>query len=93
MPRIYFLHGSWHGAETLLSHLSLLLSRPVSFNQYSSRTNANKHLRIHHHLRVLVSRGLYKAFTLLYFTYMKHMRKCILQEHTMHGAEKLGVEM
>ena len=25
------------------------------------------HLRIHHHLRVLVSRGLYKAFTLLYY--------------------------
>ena len=51
----------------MLSHLSLLLSRPASFKQYLSRTNANKHLRIHHHLRVLVSRGLYKAFTLLYF--------------------------
>ena len=34
------------------------------FNQYSSRTNANN-LRIHHHLRGLVSRGLYKA--LFYF--------------------------
>ena len=48
----------------------MLLSRPASFNQYSSRTNANKHLRIHHHLRVLVSLGLYKAvlyFTLLYY--------------------------
>ena len=54
---------------SLLCHLSLLLSRPASFNQYSSRTNANKHLRIHHHLRVLVSRGLSKAFTLLYFTF------------------------
>ena len=51
---------------SLLSCFSLLLYRAASFNQYSSRTNANKHLRIHHHLRVLVSRGLYKA--LLYFT-------------------------
>ena len=50
-----------------LSHLSLLLSRPASFNQYSSRINANKHPTIHYHLRVLVSRGLYKA--LLYCTY------------------------
>ena len=41
--------------------------RSASLNQYSSRTNANKHLRINHHIRVLVSRGLYKA--LLYFTY------------------------
>ena len=39
-----------------------------SFSQYSSRTNGNKHLRIHHHFRVLVSRGLYKA--LLYFSYL-----------------------
>ena len=31
------------------------------------RNKTYKHLRIHHHLRVLVSRGLYKAFTLLYF--------------------------
>ena len=55
---------------SLLSRFYLLLSRPTSFNQYSSRTNANKHLRIHHHLRLLVSRRLYKAllyFTLLYF--------------------------
>ena len=29
----------------LLFRVSLLLSRPASFNQYSSRTNANKHLR------------------------------------------------
>ena len=43
--------------NSLLSHLSLLLSRPTNFNQYSSQTNANKHLRIHHHLRVLTSRG------------------------------------
>ena len=42
-----------------VSSVDMALSRPVSFNQYSSRTNANKHLRIHHHLRVLVSRGLY----------------------------------
>ena len=51
----------------LLSRFSLLLSRPASFNQYSSRTNANKHIRIHHHFRVLVSLGLYKA--LLYFLF------------------------
>ena len=45
---------------------SLLLPLPASCNQYSSRPNANKYPRIHHHLHVLVSRGLYKA--LLYFT-------------------------
>ena len=55
-----------------LSRFSLLLSLPASFNQYSSRTNANKHLRIHHHLRVLVSLGLYKD--LLYFTYFIYFR-------------------
>ena len=46
-------------------------SRPAYFNQSWLRINATKHLRIHHHLRVLVSRELYKAllyFTLLYFT-------------------------
>ena len=56
---------------SLLSRFFLLLSRPASFNQYSSRTNANKHLRIHHHLRVLVSRELYKA--LLYFAYFTYI--------------------
>ena len=44
----------------LLSRFSLLLYRPASFNQYSSRTNANKHLRIHHHLQVLVHGGYIK---------------------------------
>ena len=60
------LHSFLPSIISLLSRFFLLLSRPASFTQYSSRTNANKHLRIHHHLRVLVSRGLYKA--LLYFT-------------------------
>ena len=47
-----------------LSRLCLLLSRPASFNQYSSRTNANKQLRIRHYIRVLVHGGYIK----LYFT-------------------------
>ena len=51
--------------NSLLSRFSMLLSRPASFNQYSSRTNASKHQRIHHHLRVLISRGLYKALVYL----------------------------
>ena len=40
-----------------------------SLNQYSSRTYANRHLRIHHHLRVLASRGFYTAllYLLTYF--------------------------
>ena len=53
----------------LLSCFSLLLSRPASFNQYSSYaslTNANKHLRIHHHLRCWFHAGYIK----LYFTYL-----------------------
>ena len=45
-------------------------SRPTHFNQSWLRIDATKHLRIHHHLRVLVSLGLYKAFTLLYFTFL-----------------------
>ena len=67
--------------RTHTNHLSLLLSRPASFNQYSSRTNANKHLRIHHHLRVLVSRGLYKAFTftLLYFISRLYQHRNVAQ--------------
>ena len=43
---------------SLLSRFSMLLSWPATFNQYSSRSNANKHLRIHHHLRMLVWQGL-----------------------------------
>ena len=42
-------------------------SRPANFNQAWLRTNAIKHLRMHHHLRVSVLRELYKV--LLYFTY------------------------
>ena len=67
MPHNPPLHSFLPSIISLLSRVFLLLSRQASFNQYSSRTNANKHLRIHHHLRVLVSRGLYKA--LLYFLY------------------------
>ena len=52
-----------HGMHEVAPGLSLLLSRPVSFHQ----TNSNKHLRIHHHLRVLVY---YRGYIKLYFTYL-----------------------
>ena len=76
MPYNPPLHSFLPSIISLLSRVSLLLSRPASFNQYSSRTNANKHLRIHHHLRVLVSRGLYKA--LLYFTLLYCCILCVV---------------
>ena len=38
------LHSFLPSIISLLSRFPLLLSRPASFNQYSSRTNANKHL-------------------------------------------------
>ena len=63
------LHSFLPSIISLLCRVSLLLSRPASFNQYSSRTNANKHLSIRRHLRVLVSRGYIK----LYFTYLKYV--------------------
>ena len=66
------LHSFLPSIISLLFRVSLPLSRPPSFNQYSSRTNANKHLIIHHHLRLLVSRRLYKA--LLYFTLLYTLR-------------------
>ena len=66
---------------SLLSRFSLLLPRPASFNQYSSRTNANEHLRIHHHLRVLVSRRLYKALFYLLTVYRIRFEIAALQQY------------
>ena len=60
------LFPTFHNFSSLPSFLAP--SRPASFNQYSSRTNANKQLRIHHHLRVRVSLG-------LYFTYLMSLKR------------------
>ena len=44
----------------------------------STITNANKHLRIYHHLRMLVLRGLYKPLLYFYFTTVPFGRNTII---------------